>query len=178
MIIKAKFIYSIFITIVLFSIITTGSADAHSINVDVINQTIEIEAYFGDGKPVKNGEVTVYKSNGEVYLTGQTDEDGKFKFDITDIDTSKLIIEVEQTGHKAEIEVNLGTSARSSDNEELPLYQRTLAGLGYLLGIGGIASLYLAWRTKRSIEQPQAINSSGINNSKNSKSRKSDKKRK
>jgi nickel transport protein len=165
-------------TIFLFNIITTGSAGAHSINVDVINQTIEIEAYFGDGKPVKNGEVTVYKSNGEVYLTGLTDEDGIFKFDVSDIDTNKLKIEVEQTGHKAEIEVSLGGSIKSSVDDELPLYQRTLAGLGYLLGIGGLASLYLAWRTKRSIEQPQSLNSSGINNSENNKSRKNDNKTK
>lgn len=156
MICKHRSVHIILLIIILLIISITGNATAHSIQVDVIKQTIEIEAYYGDGKPVKNADVTVYDSDGEVYLTGKTDDDGKFKFEVTEADTGKLTITVEQTGHKAEVEVELGGSIKTSSNEQLPVYQRALAGLGYIFGIAGLASFYLAWRLKRSVEQKQS----------------------
>lgn len=129
--------------------ISSGQASAHSINVDVTSQTIEIEAYYGDGKELKNANVTVYKSNGEIFTTGKTDDNGKFRFDVNDVDSDYLTIEVVQLGHRDEVVVKLGASAKSDSETEFPLYQRALAGLGYLLGLAGLASLYLARRINR-----------------------------
>lgn len=155
MICKIKVTHIIPLIIILLIFVNTSNATAHSIEVDVINQTIEIEAYYGDGKPVKNADVTVYDSDGEVYLTGKTDDVGKFKFEVTGVKSSRLTIKVEQTGHKAEVEVELGSSTKTSSNEELPVYQRALAGLGYIFGIAGMTSFYLARRLKHSFEQKQ-----------------------
>lgn len=142
--ISTYFIYSVLVMLIIVSI--AGIVSAHRIYVDVTQQTIEIEAYYGDGKPVKNADVTVYKSNDEVYLTGKTDDDGKFSFEVKDVDTEYLRIEVEQIGHKAE--VNIG-SGFNSDGEEMPLYLRVIAGLGYLLGLAGLSSLYVAWKLNK-----------------------------
>ena len=71
----------------LLIISVAGVVSAHRMYVDVTSQTIEIEAYYGDGKPVRNADVTVYKSNDEVYLTGKTDDNGKFSFEVKDVDT-------------------------------------------------------------------------------------------
>jgi nickel transport protein len=123
-----------------------GTVSAHRIYVDVTSQDVEIEAYYGDGTPVRNGDVTVYLPNGDVYLTNKTDDDGRFSFEVKNVDAEYLVIEVEQTGHKAE--VTLGTAAVSS-GEEVPPYQAAIAGLGYLLGLAGIATLYATWRLKK-----------------------------
>jgi nickel transport protein len=142
--ISTYFIYSVLVMLLIVSI--AGIVSAHRIYVDVTSQTIEIEAYYGDGKPARNADVTVYKSNDEVYLTGKTDDDGKFSFEVKDVDTEHLRIEVEQIGHKAE--VNIG-SGFNSDGGEIPLYQRVIAGLGYLLGLAGLSSLYVAWKLNK-----------------------------
>lgn len=131
-------------TLLFFSV--TGIVSAHRMNIDVTKQTIEIEAYYGDGKPVKNGDIRVYKANDEIYLTGKTDDNGKFSFEVKDIDSEYLIIEVKQTGHKAELKIGTGVS---SSGEEMELYQRIFAGIGYLVGMAGIVSFYLSRKMKK-----------------------------
>ncbi len=132
--------------IVLLVANVAGTVSAHRINVDVTSQEVEIEAYYGDGTPVRNADVTVYLPNGDVYLTNKTDDDGRFSFEVKNVDAEYLVIEVEQTGHKAE--VTLGTAAGSTA-EEVPPYQAAIAGLGYLLGLAGIATLYATWRMRK-----------------------------
>ena len=123
-----------------------GTVSAHRIYVEVTSQEVEIEAYYGDGTPVRNGDVTVYKPNGDVYLVNKTDDDGRFSFEVKTVDAEYLVIEVQQTGHKAE--VTLGTGVGSSE-DEVPSYQAAIAGLGYLLGLAGIASFYATWRMRK-----------------------------
>lgn len=146
---KSQYVSTYFICLVLTMLLfvsIAGITSAHRIYVDVTSQTIEIEAYYGDGKPVKNADVTVYKTNDEVYLTGKTDDDGRFSFEVKDVDSEYLRIEVEQIGHKAE--VNIGTGFKS-DGEEMPLYLRVIAGFGYLLGLAGISCLFVAWNLNK-----------------------------
>lgn len=132
--------------IVLLVASVAGTVSAHRIYVDVTSQEVEIEAYYGDGTPVRNADVTVYLPNGDVYLTNKTDDDGRFTFEVKNVDAEYLVIEVEQTGHKAE--VTLGTGVGSS-GEEVPPYQAAIAGIGYLLGLAGIATLYATWRMRK-----------------------------
>ncbi len=132
---------------ILLGLMTTGSANAHRIYVDVNSQIVEIEAYYGDGKPVRNADVTVYRSNDEVYITGKTDDDGKFSFEVTDPDSEYLTIVVEQLGHKAEAKI--GTGVESDSDEDMPLYLRVIAGFGYLIGLAGIVSFYSAWKLNK-----------------------------
>lgn len=122
---------------------------AHRIYVDVTSQTIVIEAYYGDGRPVKNGDVTVTRENGDVYLTGKTDGNGTFSFEIKDLGDETLAIEVEQTGHLSEVTIGPG----GGSEEDLPLPHKAIAGIGYLVGIAGIAGLLISWRMKHAREE-------------------------
>lgn len=142
---KKKFLKIMCLTLLL---LTTASASvsAHRIYLDVVQQTVTVEAYFGDGKVAKNAEITVYTSDGEIYLTGTTDEEGRFSFDITeDVDSENMTVEVEQVGHKDSVTIG-GSAACRADEVFLPF--QVIAGLGYLLGLAGIASLYSSWKTK------------------------------
>ena len=138
------------VLIMLINVACIGTVDAHRIYVDVNSQIIEIEAYYGDGKPAQNADITVYKANGEVYLVNKTDEDGKFRFEVKDVDTEYLTIVVEQLGHKSEVKV--GTGVEGDSGEEMPLYLRVIAGFGYLLGLAGIACLYIAWKRNKRVK--------------------------
>ena len=146
----------LFVTIAMFLLLSLvpGTVSAHRLYVDVTGTTarteVEIEAYYGDGKPVRNGDVTVLDQEEDVITKGKTDDDGKFTFFLNESKTSQNItIEVEQTGHigKAEIELQTnGLVIAEKDEDGLPLYARVIAGFGYLLGLAGIASLYISRR--------------------------------
>jgi hypothetical protein len=167
--------------ILIFLLTCAGVVSAHRIHLDaeVLNYSssaIQIEVYYGDGTAVKNGEVTVLRENGDIYTTGQTDDDGRFSFQINgSFRNETLTIEVEQTGHKVTKEIIIGESAndvivKGGDSDTgLPTYQAAIAGLGYLLGVAGLASLYLAHKIKR--QQQPAENESKIS-SRNKKPKK------
>ena len=166
------------ILIILFSaFILTNLVDiatAHRLHMDAEVQTfevmeIEIEAYYGDGKAVKNGEVTVFRASGDVYTTGNTDSEGKFSFIVNStIGNETLTIEVEQSGHRVTYEIEVSGNVekitlKGGENEgSVPTFQGVIAGFGYLLGLAGIASLVLAWRTKK--QQDNSSNTEPKNN--------------
>lgn len=143
-----KKILGIFCIAILFCIVGSVSVSAHRVYLDVVQQTVMVEAYYGDGKPAKNADITVYTSEGEIYLNGTTDEDGRFSFDIGEGFISKnLTVEVEQVGHRAMVSIGSGSVAGEKDESFLPF--QIIAGLGYLFGIAGIASFYSVWKIKK-----------------------------
>ena len=146
---KSKYFLKIICLIFLFLTTVSISVSGHSVYVDVVQQTITVEAYYGDGRPAKDADITIYKANGETYLTGLTDEDGRYSFDIEEgVNSENLIVEVEQVGHKASVSVG---SISTIDNTDTPfLGFQAIAGIGYLLGIAGLVSLYSAWQMKNS----------------------------
>lgn len=137
--------YLVLLFTMLFLVVTPGVM-AHRIHLDVKFRCVELEVYYGDGTPVKNGDVVVYTSDGEVYLTGRTDDRGRFVFNVSDISAGTLAFEVEHQGHR--VEVNMAESAGAIP-PELPLFQRVIAGFGYILGIFGLSTIYLFLKMKR-----------------------------
>lgn len=143
------FIYTASLVMVILAF--TGAsvtASAHRMHIDVISHTFEIEAYYGDGKPARNATVTVYDPQGEVYCKGKTDDEGKYRIEINQGAMENYTVEVEQSGHRAEITIGTDGAARV---KEMDVHLRIIAGLGYIIGIAGIASLVTAWRMKRKI---------------------------
>ena len=157
----------IFVLLLIVYVLTgiANIATAHRVYIDTNIQTfevmeIEIEAYYGDGKAVKNGEVRVLRASGDVYLTGTTDSEGKFSFFINStIGNETITIEVQQSGHKATYEIEVSgnvekISLKGGESEgSIPTYQGVIAGFGYLLGLAGIASLVSAWSMKKKQEK-------------------------
>ncbi len=118
--------------------------NAHRMYVNYKVSEIEVYAWYGGGAKVVDGDVKVYRSDGTLYIEGKTDENGTFRFK-PEIGESYRVV-VESMGHKAECYVNL-SSAQVVVKEE-PVYLKVISGLGYLIGLTGIASLYIARRKR------------------------------
>jgi len=118
--------------------------NAHRMYVNYKVSEIEVYAWYGGGAKVVDGDVKVYRSDGTLYIEGKTDENGTFRFE-PEIGESYRVV-VESMGHKAECYVNL-SSAQVVVKEE-PVYLKVISGLGYLIGLAGIASLYIARRKR------------------------------
>jgi len=144
-------IYGIFLILTIFTLVCLpDNSHGHRVHLDVISQTVEVEAYYGDGKPVRNGTITVYRENGEIFLKGTTDDDGRFSFKVDEEMAGVLTIEIEQTGHRAEVEIG---SYVHRDGDDFPMPYRVIAGFGYLLGLAGLASLYAGWKMKKKMKE-------------------------
>ncbi|MHC1635344.1 MAG: hypothetical protein ACXQTS_01795 [Candidatus Methanospirareceae archaeon] len=117
---------------------------AHRMYVNYKVSEVEVYAWYGGGAKVVGGDVKVYRSDGSLYIEGKTDESGIFRFK-PEVGESYRVV-VESVGHRAECYVNL-SSAQVVVKEE-PVYLKVIAGLGYLLGLAGVASLYIARRKR------------------------------
>ncbi|KAF1076391.1 hypothetical protein [Methanogenium sp. MK-MG] len=108
---------------------------------------IQIKAWYEGGVPMANAETTIYTvedGEKEVYVEGVTDDQGFFTFE-PEYKVTKYSIKVEQTGHRAKMDLDLeGGVSTGSTGEELPLFARIIAGFGYLVGLAGIAMIYSA----------------------------------
>lgn len=154
------------INVILVSVLgLSGIVSAHRMQVDAEVKTyevmeVEIEAYYGDGKAVKAGDVTVLRASGDTFVTGKTNDEGKFSFQINStVGNETLTIEVKQTGHKAIYEIEVSGKMDkiilkgSGEEGSMPTYQGIVAGFGYLLGLAGLVSLFIAWRLNRQNRQ-------------------------
>uniref|UniRef100_A0A7C3YNR1 Carboxypeptidase regulatory-like domain-containing protein n=1 Tax=Geoglobus ahangari TaxID=113653 RepID=A0A7C3YNR1_9EURY len=130
--------------IILALLMIISPVTAHRMYVDYRVSEIEVYAWYGGGDKIVDGDVKVYRSDGTLYVEGKTDKNGTFRFEPEIGESYKVV--VESMGHSAECEVNL-SSANIVIKEE-PLYLKVISGLGYLLGLAGIASLYVARRKR------------------------------
>ena len=148
---KRKWIFALLALFLVLSCISTVSA--HRLHIHHEIGAIEIKTYYGGGNPCRDANVAVYDKEGNLYLEGNTDEDGKFSFPpkIGMKEYTVVVDAVHMPGHKAETVINLSQEAASASagEMELPLYTRVIAGFGYLIGLAGAAMLYMGWKLKR-----------------------------
>ena len=166
------------ISIFIILMIASGIADAHRMHihtaltgeeVTVKEFTIHGKAYFGGGDAVQDGDVKVYSlidGNEELYLQLTTDENGGFSFKQKEgVYGYKIVVEASHMpGHMAEEIINLtGTVPSEPGNEfevvncisggsdecEIPLYMRIIAGLGYLMGLLGVSLIYIYYKKQK-----------------------------
>ena len=134
--------------LLLVGLSSTADANPHNIYVNYKVGRIDIDVYFSGGTPAQNAHVTVYKPDGSLYLEGETDDEGEFSFEPTVMQGEWKVV-VEHSGHRAEVMVD---PTKGSGGSEMPLYARVIAGLGYLVGLGGVAMGYMGWRARRRSE--------------------------
>lgn len=141
--------YIIKINILLFILILCAhSVSAHDMNIDIVGRSVTVKATYSDGKSVANADIVVYNPNGEIYLSGTTNDEGEYTFEIGEENTAEeLIVEVEQAGHKSSITIDLQSVTK--DSEDLFVGFKIIAGIGYLAGIAGVISYYISWKMKR-----------------------------
>jgi len=113
---------------------------------------VQIKAWYEGGIPMSNAETTIYTvedGEKEIYIEGMTDDQGFFTFE-PEYKVTKYSIKVEQTGHRAKMDLDLeGGVSTGSSGEELPLFARIIAGLGYLVGLAGIGMIYTAHKMRK-----------------------------
>ena len=113
---------------------------------------VQIKAWYEGGMPMANAATTIYTVEDdvkEVYLEGFTDDQGFFTFE-PEYKVTTYSIKVEQTGHRAKMDLDLeGGVSSGSSGEELPLFARIIAGFGYLTGLAGLGMIYTARRMNK-----------------------------
>lgn len=129
--------------------IYTVFSTPHKMLMDYKVGRIDIEVYFSDGTPARYVDVKVYYPDGSIYSEGKTDEEGKFSFEPDRPGNWKVIAEGAM-GHRTETVIDF---KEQEAGEEMPLYARVIAGLGYLIGMAGIATGYMGWRAKKRREE-------------------------
>ncbi|RJS84908.1 carboxypeptidase regulatory-like domain-containing protein [Methanophagales archaeon] len=154
---KRKFVAILALLLVL-SCVSISEVSAHRLLIDHEIGEIGIKAYFEGGSPCQDANVRVYDNEGNLYLEGVTDDEGKFSFPpkIGMEEYTVAVDAVHMPGHKAETVINLsqaaaGAGAGSAGGTEMPLYTRVIAGFGYLIGLAGAAMVYMSWRLKKKI---------------------------
>jgi len=104
---------------------------------------LQVTALYDDGTPAQGVEIEVF-SDGKSIKKGVTDEKGAYIIR-PDKGIGDLTFVSYSTGHRAELDLDL---AQKEDAEVVSKPLRAAAGLGYLLGIAGLAMIYLS-RMKR-----------------------------
>jgi len=83
------------------AIAISSTALAHKVNIFayVDNGVVYTESYFPDGRPVENGAIEVYDSQGHKLLEGVSDKEGLFSFNVPKKDDLTIVINAGM-GHK------------------------------------------------------------------------------
>jgi len=89
--------------VAMLSLLWPASAVAHRVNIFawVDGDTVYTRSKFSGGKLVKEGDVVVYDLNGKQLLSGKTDAQGEFSFEIPEKTGMKIVIQA-GTGHRGE----------------------------------------------------------------------------
>jgi len=141
-------------------ILFSGNALAHKVNIFAYAEdgVVYTESYFSEGKKVVNSKIEVFDAkNNKLLITGETDGDGKFSFDVPK-PTGLRIVLTASMGHKneyllseEEVREALGTgkgSVKSAVKPKIkikPSIRDIIAGIGYILGLMGIG-IYIKYR--------------------------------
>jgi len=125
-------------------LLACGVSDAHRMMMGYKVNELQVTALYDDGTPAQGVEIQVQK-DGEPITVGVTDENGSIIFK-PEGDLGKLTFITSSAGHRSELALDL---AQKRQTEETSLHMRILAGLGYLLGIAGLAMIYVSRKGNR-----------------------------
>lgn len=105
----------------IFVAIATDKVLAHG---SIINyqtkESIEIQAKFDNGTPMKNAQVVIYSPNNptEAWLTSNTDENGKFVFSPDFSQLGNWSVKVRTAGHGGVINIPIESPSPEIDNSD------------------------------------------------------------
>ncbi|MBN2477227.1 MAG: hypothetical protein JXB62_21645 [Pirellulales bacterium] len=160
------------LSVLLAVVLLPGLARAHGMRffAHAHDDAIHGEASFLDGTPAKHAKVIAYDSAGEKIGEATTDEGGEFTLKTQFCCDHRLVIDAggghgtEFTVPASQLSANLpkrGSPLDSVRNEivelrrQLNQYEQTtrlrdvLGGIGYILGIAGVAFYFLSRRRKQ-----------------------------
>jgi hypothetical protein len=150
----------LFVVFCLVFAMLPSSSHAHRMLIDCMleGETVIVDVFFPNGRPARNVKVEVYKPDETLYISGETDEEGRFSFDAGD-ETQLKVAATGELGHKVEQELSLekgkppesseaAAPARSEVKRRVAFPLREVfAGFGYIFGAAGIL-MYLKARSE------------------------------
>ena len=110
------------IIVMAFLLLAPGAARAHRVSVFawVEGDVAHVEGKFAGGNPVKGGEVIVKGPGGKTLITGETDDQGAFSFQIPQKSDLKVVISAGM-GHQGDWTIRAGEiETVSGDRPEMP----------------------------------------------------------
>jgi len=134
----------------LFCLFILNGLHAHGVLHDIISGGKGISVRYANGRPIKNGLVSVYEPRSHrVYLKGRTDNKGRFVF-IPDKAGDWFITVNDRDGHGARIKISVNEKMKVSmyHHEHFNLWQKILIGISIILGISGLYAYYLIHKRK------------------------------
>lgn len=129
--------------ILLLMLAACGVSDGHRMMMGYQVNELQVTALYDDGTPAQGAEIEVL-SEGKPIVEGVTDELGTYTIR-PDKGAGEITVVSYSGGHRAELSLNL---AQKRQEAEVSLPLRVVAGLGYLLGIAGMAMIYLSRKRK------------------------------
>ncbi|MDD1762790.1 MAG: hypothetical protein LUQ59_11225 [Methanothrix sp.] len=125
--------------LIIVLILACSTSDAHRLMLGYNVKEVQVTALYDDGTPAQDVDIDVM-SNGKSIAKGVTDEHGAYTFR-PESSTGELKFVSSSAGHRAVLSLDLSVK-KQQDEIALPL--RVAAGLGYLLGVAGLAMIYLS----------------------------------
>jgi nickel transport protein len=108
-------------SLMIFLGVTMDKVLAHSTVINYqTKESIEIEAKFDNGTPMKNAQVVIYSPNNptEAWLTSTTDENGKLVFTPDFSQLGNWSIKVRTAGHGAVINIPIESESTKTDDSD------------------------------------------------------------
>ncbi len=144
---------------VMVAIATAKQAIAHGVKLDYRStQALEVQAAYDSGEPMANAQVSVYspENPSDPWLTGTTDEQGRFTFTPDLAIAGNWDVQVRQAGHGDIISIPMqgkgasGTLLSSASNSTAPstLQKAVMAG-SVIWGMVGTALFFSSRRSKK-----------------------------
>ncbi|MEN3036548.1 MAG: hypothetical protein ABC588_04175 [Candidatus Methanosuratincola petrocarbonis] len=134
----------VLLLIVLF--LACNVSNAHRMMMGYKVSELQLMVFYDDGTPAQGAEIEVI-SDGEMISQGITDRNGTYIIR-PEKNVDELTFISKSAGHRARLVLNL---SQKGQNDETPLPMRTIAGIGYLVGIAGLAMVYIARRGMRNV---------------------------
>ncbi|MGV8174126.1 MAG: hypothetical protein ACP5OU_00295 [Methanothrix sp.] len=129
--------------VLLLLLAACGVSEGHRMMIGYQVNELEISALYDDGTPAQGARIEAF-SGEKTIAEGITDEDGSFIIR-PDKGTGEIAFVSESAGHRAELSLDL--KQKGQEETASPLL-RALAGLGYLLGLAGLAMIYTSRKRK------------------------------
>jgi nickel transport protein len=130
--------------LIIVFILACATSDAHRLMLGYNVLEVQVNALYDDGTPAQGVDIDV-TSNGKSIAQGITDECGTYSFRPQG-NAGELEFTGKSAGHRAVLPLDL---AEKKQQDEITLPQRAAAGLGYLMGIAGLAMIYLSKKGSR-----------------------------
>lgn len=142
----------VFVLLCLALVTLGGAVSAHGAKISyTIDLTVSLVAEFDTGEPMANGQVTVYSPADPAtpWLTGETDELGRFSFVPDSAQAGTWDVQVRTAGHGDIVHIPLGEGAALSGTTGYTTPQIVLMAASVIWGFVGTALFFSRGRRGR-----------------------------